>query len=355
MTPTMEELSTGTGHERVVFCRDPEAGYRAVIAIHSTVAGPAVGGTRLWTYPTEEDAVTDALRLSRGMTYKSSMAGLPLGGGKSVILSDGLSDGEGADREALFRAHGRFVERFGGRYMTGEDVGTSPADMEIIRKETAHVAGIASDPSPWTAHGVLQAIRAAALHRWGSDDLAGRTVALQGCGHVGFHLARKLQESGAALVVTDLDPERVRQVVAATGAQAVEPDEILDTEADVFAPCALGAILSSATIPRLRVEMVAGAANNQLREPEDGDRLRQRGILYVPDYVANAGGVISGCGEVLGWSEETVRGRVGRIYDTLQEVLRLAGEQDVPPHVAADQLAERRLADLQRGGVSPWI
>ena len=342
MHPTMEELSTSAGHERVVFCRDPEAGYRGVIAIHSTAAGPAAGGTRLWSYATEDEAVTDALRLSRGMTYKNAMAGLPLGGGKSVVFRDG----EG-DREALFRAHGRFVERLGGRYLTAEDVGTSPADMEIIRKETAHVAGIAVDPSPRTAHGVVRAMMAAARHRWGSDGLAGRTVAIQGCGHVGFHLARELQESGAGLVVTDLDPERVRRVVAATGARAVEPDEIFDAQADVFAPCALGAILNAGTVPRLRVEIVAGAANNQLREPEDGERLRRREILYVPDYVANAGGVIGGCGEILGWSEEAVKDRVERIYDTLLEVLHLAEEQDVPPHLAADRLAEQRLAALR--------
>jgi leucine dehydrogenase len=342
MKSSMEELSTPADHERVVFCRDPEAGYRGVIAIHSTAAGPAAGGTRLWSYATEDEAVTDALRLSRGMTYKNAMAGLPLGGGKSVIFDD-----DAVDREALFRAHGRFVERLGGRYLTAEDVGTSPADMAIIRKETAHVAGIAVDPSPRTAHGVVRAMLGAARHRWGSDGLAGRTVAIQGCGHVGFHLARELQEFGASLVVTDLDPERVRRVVAATGARAVEPDEIFGVAADVFAPCALGAVLNAGTVPRLRVEIVAGAANNQLREPEDGERLRQREILYVPDYVANAGGVIGGCGEILGWSEDVVKDRVERIYDTLLEVLHLAEEQDVPPHLAADRLAEQRLAALR--------
>jgi len=352
MTPTMEELSTATDHERVVFCRDPAAGYRGVIAIHSTVAGPAVGGTRLWTYTSEEEAVTDALRLSRGMTYKNAMAGLPLGGGKSVILHD-LQDGDGMDREALLLAHGRFIERLGGRYVAGEDVGTSLADMAVIRRETSHVAGVAGDPSPRTARGVVRAMLAAALHRWGSDGLAGRTVAIQGCGHVGFHLARELQESGAGLVVTDLDPERVRRVVAATGARAVEPDEIFDVAADVFAPCALGAILNSGTVPRLRVAIVTGAANNQLREPEDGERLRERNILYVPDYVANAGGVIFGCSEVLGWSEEAVNERVEKIYTTVLEVLRLADQQDEPPHVAADRLVERHLKALQ-GGVSRW-
>lgn len=348
MMMTMEDVSIPTDHERVLFCRDPEAGYRGVIALHSTVAGPAAGGTRLWAYATEEEAVEDALRLSRGMTYKNVLAGLPLGGGKSVILRE-----EGMDREAVFRAHGRFVERLGGRYLTAEDVGTSPADMAIIRRETAHVAGVTVDPSPRTAHGVARAMRAAAFHRWGSDDLAGRTVAIQGCGNVGFHLALELREMGAGLVVTDVDPGRVRRTVEATGARAVEPEAIFDVQADVFSPCALGGVLNPGTIPRLAVEIVAGAANNQLRDPEDGDRLHARGILYVPDYVANAAGVIGGCAEILGWSGETTRERVERIYETLLEVLHLAAEHEVPPHAAADRLVERRLAALKEG-VSGW-
>jgi leucine dehydrogenase len=343
MTATMEDLATGTDHERVVFCREPEAGYRCVIAIHSTAAGPAVGGTRLWTYATEEEAIEDALRLSRGMTYKCAAAGIPLGGGKSVILrEDGL-----VDREALFLAHGRFVERFGGLYMTGEDVGTSPADMQIVRRETRHahsVLGVAEDPSPYTARGVFRAVQAAARHRLGSADLAGRTVAVQGCGHVGFHLARELRAAGARLVVTDVDPERVRRTVEDTGARAVAPEDVYDVEADVFAPCALGGILNADTIPRLRAGIVAGGANNQLWEEADGERLQARGILYAPDYVANAGGVIFGCQELLGWSGETVRERIEAIYGTMLDLLRLAAEQDVPPNVAADRLAEERLA-----------
>ncbi len=344
MTATIEELSTNTDHERVLFCRDPEAGYRGVIALHSSVAGPAAGGTRLWTYESEEAAIEDALRLSRGMTYKNVMAGLPLGGGKSVIFRE-----EDMDREAVFRSHGRFVEGLGGRYLTAEDVGTSPADMEIIRRETAHVAGVSVDPSPRTAHGVARAMRAAALHRWGSDELTGRTVAIQGCGNVGFHLALELKEMGVGLVVTDVDAGRVRRTVEATGARAVEPEEIFDVQADVLAPCALGGVLNPGTIPRLSVQIVAGAANNQLRDPEDGDRLRERGILYVPDYVANAGGVIGGCAEILGWGDGEMKDRVERIYDTLLEVLRLAREQGLPPHAAADRLVERRLAALERG------
>ncbi len=344
MSLTLEDLATATDHERVVFCRDPEAGYRAVIAIHSTAAGPAVGGTRYWTYASEPEAVTDALRLSRGMTFKNVMAGLPLGGGKSVVLRE-----VSQDREALFRAHGRAIERLGGLYTAGEDVGTSPADMEILRTETAHVAGILGDPSPDTAHGVVRAMRAAALHRWGSEDLAGRTVAIQGCGHVGFLLARELAAAGARLRVADLDPERVRRTVEASGAEAVDPAEIQSVEADLFAPCALGGILNAETIPSLRVEIVAGAANNQLWEDEDGGRLGDWGILYVPDYVANAGGVIGGCREILGWSEEETRERIERIYDTLSSVLRLARAEGIPPHAAADRLAGERLAALGAG------
>ncbi len=341
LTATMEDLSTGTDHERVLLCRDPEAGYKAVIAIHSTVAGPAAGGTRLWTYATEDEAVTDALRLSRGMTYKNAMAGLPLGGGKSVILR---AAGE-IDREALFRAHGRAIEHLGGVYMTGEDVGTNLADMQILRRETAHVAGVTGDPSPFTARGVVRAMRAAAFHRWGSDDLTGRTVAIQGCGNVGLNLAAALSKAGARLVVADVDPERVRQTVEASGAKTVPAAEIFDVEADVFAPCALGGILNAETIPRLRVEIVAGAANNQLLEEADGKRLQARGILYAPDYVANAGGVIVLAGrEVLGWTEEEVLERTDAIYGTMLDLLRLAAEQGVAPHVAADRLAERRLA-----------
>jgi leucine dehydrogenase len=349
---TLKELHPGTDHERVVFCRDPQAGYRAVIAIHSTAAGPAVGGTRLWSYPREEDAVTDALRLSRGMTYKNVLAGLPLGGGKAVILA-GEGTGNGQGREAMLRAHGRAIERLGGLFRTAEDVGTSPADMAILRRETRHVAGLpggsggSGDPSPRTAHGVVRAMKAAALHSWGSDELAGRTVSIQGCGHVGYHLAVELSKMGVWLRVCDVDPERVYQVTTTTGAEGIPPDRIFSAKADLFAPCALGGILNAETIPRLRVKIVAGAANNQLRDGTDGDRLRERGILYAPDYVVNAGGVIGGAPELLGWSEDETPARIDGIYDTLLAVLRLAEAEGVSPHTAADRLAEERLASLR--------
>ena len=342
-SPICERLDTGTEHEEVMLCRDPAAGFHGVIAVHSTALGPAVGGTRLWSYRDEGEAVADALRLSRGMTLKCAVAGMPLGGGKAVVLHDPRA---AVDRPALFRALGRFVDRFGGRYITAEDVGTSPADLEHVRRETPYVAGLldrSGDPSPATARGVARALQAAAKMRWGRDDLAGRRVALQGCGHVGANLARELRDLGARLVVTDIDPARAHAVAAATGAELAAPEEIWDADADVFAPCALGGVLSRESIPRLQVEIVAGAANNQLAEPADGDRLAARGILYTPDYVANAGGLLSGGRDLLRWSAAETVARIEGIYDTVLEVFRRAGEEGVGPHVAADRLAGERL------------
>ena len=343
----MRDIETDTEHERVVVCREPAAGYHAIIAIHSTVMGPAVGGARFWRYPSERAALDDALRLSRGMTYKCAMIRVPLGGGKSVIIGHDAAP----DREAVFRAHGRFVNRFGGRYITAEDVGTSPADMEYVRAETPYVAGLADrsgDPSPYTARGVLRAMLAAAQHRWGAADLSGRTVALQGCGHVGQHLAQALQSAGARLVLTDLDAGRARRLAAAVDGRVVAPDAIYDIAADIFAPCALGGILNDTTIPRLRVSIIAGAANNQLLEQRHGQILAERGILYAPDYVANAGGVLSGCRELLGWDDDTMERRLEGIFDVVLELFALAEGDGIPPHEAADRIAERGM----RGGTS---
>src|SRR3954469_2239470 len=231
------------GHEEVVLCSDPSCGYRGIIAVHSTKLGPALGGTRFWQYATDDEALTDALRLSRGMTYKNAVAGLNLGGGKSIIMGDNRTK----DREKLFRAHGRFVESLGGRYITAEDVGTSTSDMDFVHMETGHVAGLAGksgDPSPVTAHGVFRAIQASAFHRWGSDSLQGKTVLLQGCGNVGRYLAKELHAAGAKLVVSDIDPERTKRVASETEAKIVEGDAIYSTKADIFAPCALGGIVN---------------------------------------------------------------------------------------------------------------
>jgi leucine dehydrogenase len=335
------------GHEQVMLCSDPASGYRGIIAIHDTTLGIALGGTRFWKYDSDEEALIDALRLSRGMTYKSAVAGLNLGGGKSVILGDPKTD----DREAIFRAHGRFVDTLGGRYITAEDVGTTTADMDHVARETKYVAGLAGksgDPSPVTAHGVFRAILASAHICWGSDDITGKTVALQGCGHVGRYLAGELHQAGARLVATDIEADRVQRVVSETGARAVEPDAIYDVDADIFAPCALGGILNDTTIPRLRVEIVAGGANNQLLEERHGQMLHDRDILYAPDYVANAGGVINVYGELGGWDERRSFEKADEIYDTVISVFEIAEADGVLPHEAADRLAERRLEQAKQ-------
>lgn len=336
------ETMSAMGHEQVMFCQDPVSGYRGIIAIHSTKLGPAVGGTRFWNYATEEDAITDALRLSRGMSYKAAAAGMPFGGGKSIIIGDNRT----TNREALFRAHGRFVNSLNGRYITAEDVGTSTADMEYVRLETRHVGGLLSgggDPSPWTALGVFRGIQAAAKQRLGSDDLAGKRVAIQGCGNVGYHLGQYLHEAGASLVVTDIDDQRIQRMVKELGAEAVASDAIYGVDADVFAPCALGAIINDSTIPMLKAKVVAGAANNQLLENRHGDKLHELGILYTPDYVINAGGIISGGVDFLGWSQDEMRSRVMAIYDTLLGVFAISEKEGIPSYLAADRLAENRL------------
>lgn len=331
------------GYERVLLGQDSAANYRGIIAIHSTALGPALGGTRLWRYGDDTEALTDALRLSRGMTYKNALAGLPLGGGKSIIFSPP----EIPDRERLFRAHGRFVETLGGSYITAEDVATTTTDMGYVSLETKHVVGLESrsgDPSPVTARGVFRAILASAKYRWGADGVEGRTVAIQGCGSVGYHLARELHRAGARLIVTDIDRERVKSVVDDFNAEGVTPEEIYDVRADIFAPCALGGVLDDETIPRLKVEVVAGAANNQLLDARHGEALERRGITYAPDYVANAGGVIHGCNiELLGGRAEDALRRVDEIYDTLLRIFEAAKREGVSAHVAADRLAEERL------------
>src|SRR5689334_8983190 len=330
------------GHEQLVLCQDAASGYRGIIAIHSTVLGPALGGTRFWSYASDEDAIVDALRLARGMTYKNAVAGLNLGGGKSVIIGDNKT----TSRELLFRAHGRFVESLGGRYITAEDVGTSTADMDFVHMETDNVSGLAGrsgDPSPVTAHGVFRAIQASAKERWGTDDISARTISIQGCGHVGYYLAKELHEAGAKLVVTDIDADRVKRAASEFRARAVAPDEIYGVEADLFAPCALGAIINDVTIPQLKVAVVAGAANNQLLEERHGDELERRGILYAPDYVANAGGVINVYSELAGWTSARSFRKADEIYDTILRVFSIAKEDKVPTYVAADRLAEQRI------------
>jgi leucine dehydrogenase len=331
------------GHEQLVICNDSSAGYRGIIAIHSTTLGPALGGTRFWQYANDDEAIVDALRLARGMTYKNAVAGLNLGGGKSVIIGNNKT----ADREMIFRAHGRFVESLGGRYITAEDVGTSTADMDFVHMETKNVSGLAGrsgDPSPVTAHGVFRAIQASAKERWGSDDLSTRSVSVQGAGHVGYYLMKELHEAGATLIVTDIDAERVKQVVQEFGARAVAPDDIYGVQADIFAPCALGGIINDQTLPQLKCEILAGAANNVLLEAEKhGVAIEERGILYAPDYVANAGGVINVYSELAGWSSARSFRKADEIYDTILKVFAIAKNDGVPTYVAADRLAEQRI------------
>ena len=333
------------GHEQLVMCHDTASGYRGIIAIHDTTLGPALGGTRFWNYASDEEAIVDALRLARGMTYKNAVAGLNLGGGKSVIIGNNRT----TQRESLFRAHGRFVDSLGGRYVTAEDVGTSTGDMDFVHMETDYVAGLAGasgDPSPVTAHGVFRAIQASAHRRWGSDSLEGKTVAVQGCGNVGHHLARALHRAGAELIVSDIDAERVARVIADTGARAVASDEIYGQAIDIFAPCALGAVINDRTLPQLRCEIVAGAANNQLLEDRHGDALQERDILYAPDYVANAGGVINVYSELAGWSRERALRKADEIYHTIANVFEIAEQDGIPTYRAADRVAERRIASL---------
>jgi leucine dehydrogenase len=336
------EKMTTSGHELLLFGRDRANGYFGIIAIHSTALGPAVGGARFWNYASEEEAVTDALRLSRGMTYKNALAGLPFGGGKSIIIGDNKT----AKRESLFRAHGRFVETLCGRYITAEDVGTSPTDMEFVRRETSHVAGLigcSGDPSPITARGVFRAIKASVKYQWGSDDLSGTCVALQGCGHVGYYLAKNLREAGARLIATDVDTEKLTRVVEEFDAVAARPDEIYGVSADIFAPCALGGIINDSTIEQLHARIIAGAANNQLLEERHGDALAEKGILYAPDYAANAGGIINGCIELLGWEPASALRKVDEIYDTILTIFEIARVDRIPTSKAADRLAENRL------------
>jgi leucine dehydrogenase len=341
------------GHEQLLLSHDPSCGYFGIIAIHDTTLGPALGGTRFWQYASTDEAVTDALRLARGMTYKAAVAGINLGGGKSVIVGDNRR----TDREALFRAHGRFVETLNGRYITAEDIGTSPADMEHIKLETDHVAGLlglSGDPSPVTAYGVYVGMKAAAKVRWGSDSLSGKTVAVQGVGNVASHLCRSLHGEGVKLVVTDIDPERVRRIVQETGARAVAPEAIYDEPADIYAPCALGATINDETLGRLKVEIIAGAANNQLAEDRHGDAVEAKGILYAPDYVINGGGVINVYGELHRWPAERSKKKAGEIYETLLRIFEIARKDKIPTYQAADRLAEQRIAAV--GGLDKmWM
>lgn len=339
---------TEMGHEEVVFFHARDLGLKAIVAIHDTTLGPALGGCRMLPYKSDDEALHDVLRLSRGMTYKNAVAGLNLGGGKSVIIGDPKKD----KTEAFFRAFGRFLESLGGRYITAEDVNTGVEDMENIFQETSHVVGIppahggSGDPSPFTALGTLRGIEAAAEYKYGDRYLTKLSFAVQGVGHVGVHLVQMLRESGAKVYVCDTDEGRVKHAVEKFGAEAVGLDDIYETDAKVFVPCALGGSVNPKTLEKLKCEIIAGSANNQLDTDSTGDELEKRGILYVPDYVINAGGVINVAIERQGYNRERATHQVDRIFDICMRVFHIAKHEGLPTYKAADHLAEKRIAEV---------
>jgi leucine dehydrogenase len=336
-------------HEQVVMRHDLASGLRAIIAVHNTSRGPALGGCRMWPYPSETEALTDALRLSKGMTYKSALADLPLGGGKAVIIGDPRRD---KSRELLL-AMAAFIDSLKGQYITAEDSGTSVTDMQTIRTRTPWAAGVndedphGGDPSPATAYGTFIGLQAAVAHKFGTTDLNGLRVAIQGVGNVGFHLAKHLAEAGARLFVTDVFEDNRDRAVAMLGASPVPTDAIYDLDVDVFSPCAMGAVINDATLERLRAPVIAGAANNQLETPYHGDRLHRRGTLYVPDYALNAGGIVDIAYHRQGKSRTEMLAHVARIARTLTEIFERAGATGEPTYRVADQLAEERFSRIQ--------
>lgn len=342
---------TELGHEQLVFCKNDDVGLRAIIGIHSTALGPALGGTRLYNYATEADAIRDVLRLSRGMTYKAAVAGLNLGGGKAVIIGDPAS----IKTEGLFRAFGRHVESLGGRYITAEDMNTTVENMNWIRSETRWVTGVSTyaggsgDPSPVTAWGVYHGIRACLEVVYGSPDVSGRTVAIQGVGAVGYHLARHLHEHGARLIYSDVSARKLAHCVDSFGGQIVDEDDFWTTECDVLAPCAIGGIVNSSTIPKIRAPIIAGAANNQLDdEQRDGNALERAGIIYAPDYVINAGGLINVYAELQGHPAEKAMEDAANIFNTVKAVINKAQAQKITTTQASNQMAEERIQTVAR-------
>ena len=330
-------------HREVVFCHDPEVGLRAIIAIHDTTLGPSLGGVRMWPYRSDTEALEDVLRLSKGMTYKSAMAAIALGGGKSVIIGDPREH----KTEALLLSFGRFVDGLGGRYIAAEDVGTSVDDLEVVRRATRHAAGLAGgsgDPSGATAFGVVQGIAAAVKRRLGRESLDGVSVAVQGLGHVGMLVCERLAQAGARLIVTDIDGAAVDRAVSRFDAEGVAAEAIYDAAVDVFAPCALGAVINDATLPRLKVAAVAGAANNQLAEDRHGAALAERDILYAPDYIINAGGVINIYHELKGYDRDRAFAHVRQIGATLEKIFARAASEKLPTNVMADRVAAERIA-----------
>lgn len=348
--PSVFDKTAELGHEQVVFCQDEETGLKAIIGVHNTVLGPALGGTRMWNYASDEEALTDVLRLSRGMTYKAAISGLNLGGGKAVLIGDPTK----LKNEAYMRRFGRFVDSLGGRYITAEDVNMNTRDMEYVHMETDHVTGIpesmggSGDPSPVTAYGVYMGMKATAKHVYGSEDLSDKAVAVQGVGHVGMYLVDHLVKEGAKVFISDIDQTKLADVSKKTGAQIVGMDEIYDLDMDIYAPCALGATLNDDTIPRLKASIITGGANNQLKEEtKHGYMLIDRGIAYAPDFLVNAGGLINVGAEYYGpYNREKAHRDAEKIYDTTLNILKMAADESITSQEAAIKIAEERIAAM---------
>lgn len=340
--PVIAQMSS-YNHEQLLFCNDNETGLKAIIAVHNTVLGPALGGTRMWTYNNEMEALNDVLRLSRGMTYKNSISGLNLGGGKAVIFGDSRS----MKSEALFRRFGKFVNSLAGKYITAEDVGISPIDMTWVSMETNHVVGLpgkSGDPSPVTAHGTYMGMKACAKEQFGSDSLSGKKVAVQGVGHVGEYLVASLAKEGAKIYISDIHEPTLKRVAETYGAEVVGLDEIYDVDMDIYAPCALGATVNDDTLDRLKCSIIAGAANNQLKnEAVHGKAVMQKGMIYAPDFALNAGGVINCYSEVKGLSPEWAMNKADEIYTTISNIVKRSKDENVPTYQIANKMAEERI------------
>lgn len=336
-------------HEQIVVCSEPEMGLKAIIAVHDTTLGPALGGVRMWPYNNEQEAIRDVLRLSRGMTYKAAISGLNLGGGKAVIIGDPRKE----KSEALFRTFGRYVDSLGGRYITAEDVGTNVQAMEWVRMETKYVTGLpkaiggSGDPSPVTAYGVYQGIKACAKKAYGSDSLEGKRISLQGAGHVSSYLAEFLHKENADLFICDIYDDKVNALAEKVDATIVDPDEIYGLDVDIFSPCALGGVINDDTLDQFKCDIIAGAANNVLdEENKHGKMLLDKGILYAPDYVINAGGLINVASELEGYNKERAHGQAEKIYDTILDILNYSEENNTPTFSASNILAEERMSNV---------
>lgn len=337
------------GHEQVVFCHDHETGLKAIIAIHNTVLGPALGGTRFWKYDNESEALRDVLRLSRGMSFKASISGLNLGGGKAVIIGDSKKD----KSEPLFRRFGKFVNSLSGKYITAEDVGTSTKDMEYVKMETNHVTGLpesmggGGDPSPVTAYGVYMGMKAAAKQAYGNDNLKGKKIIVQGIGHVGENLVKHLVKEGAVVSIIDLNQDTLKRVASENGVTVLTDLDFFGNDMDIYAPCALGATLNTENISRLKCQVIAGAANNQLAdETVHGKMITEKGIVYAPDFLINAGGLINVYSELTGYNRERALQHTEKIYDYTLGIFKMAADENIPTYLAANRTAEKRISDI---------